>query len=118
MPPFSEKSSKACQKIFVYLRFMTLDPAQLDALRTFFASRPVLRAYLFGSYGRGDADAQSDLDLLVDLDYSQRIGLNFVQMRLDLEHLLRIPVDLVSSEGVSRRLRPIIDAEKVLIYVK
>ena len=97
---------------------MTLDPAQLDALRTFFASRPVLRAYLFGSYGRGDADAQSDLDLLVDLDYSQRIGLNFVQMRLELEHLLRIPVDLVSSEGVSRRLRPIIDAEKVLIYAK
>jgi hypothetical protein len=57
---------------------MTLDPAQLGALRAFFASRPVLRAYLFESYGRFDTDAQSDLDLLVDLDYSQRIGLNFV----------------------------------------
>jgi len=97
---------------------MTLDPAQLDALRSFFTSRPVLRAYLFGSYVRGEADAQSDLDLLVDLDYSQRIGLNFIQMRLDLEQLLSIPVDLVSSEGVSRRLRPIIDSEKVLIYAK
>ena len=32
---------------------------------------------LFGSYVRGVADNRSDIDILVDLDYSQKIGLQF-----------------------------------------
>ena len=32
----------------------------------------VSKFYLFGSYVRGEADSKSDIDLLVDLDYSQR----------------------------------------------
>jgi len=84
----------------------------------YFFTRPVLNAYLFGSYVRGDADSQSDIDILVDLDYSQRIGLQFIQMKIDLEKLLNKKVDLVSSNGLSEYLKPIIDSEKQLIYAK
>jgi predicted nucleotidyltransferase len=41
----------------------------------------VIDAYLFGSYSRGDADENSDIDILVELDYSKLIGLEFVQMQ-------------------------------------
>ncbi|MFH0758102.1 MAG: nucleotidyltransferase domain-containing protein [Bacteroidota bacterium] len=65
---------------------MNLDSSQIEAIKSYFKTRPVLKAYLFGSYVRGEADAKSDIDILVDLDYSQSIGLQFIQMKLDLEN--------------------------------
>ena len=66
---------------------MTIDSKQLETIKEYFKTRPVLKAYLFGSYARGQADKQSDIDILVDLDYSQRIGLGFIQMQIDLENI-------------------------------
>lgn len=97
---------------------MNLDNKQIESLREYFKTRPVLKAYLFGSYVRGDADSKSDIDILVDLDYSQRIGLQFVQMKLDLERILNSKVDLVSSNGISKYIKPIVDEEKQLIYAQ
>lgn len=97
---------------------MNLDSSQIESIKSYFRTRPVLKAYLFGSYVRGEADNQSDIDILVDLDYSQKIGLQFIQMRLDLEKLLNNKVDLVSSNGLSKYIKPIIDDEKQLIYAQ
>lgn len=97
---------------------MNLDNDKIKALNNFFRTRPVLKAYLFGSYVRGEADSQSDIDILVDLDYSQRIGLQFIQMKLDLEKLMNTKVDLVSSNGLSKYIKPLIDGEKQLIYAR
>ena len=97
---------------------MNLDNNQIEAIKNYFRTRPVLRAYLFGSYVRGEADNQSDIDILVDLDYSQRIGLQFIQMKIDLESLLNSKVDLVSSNGLSKYIKPIVDNEKQLIYAQ
>ena len=97
---------------------MNLDSNQIESIKSYFRTRPVLKAYLFGSYVRGEADIQSDIDILVDLDYSQRIGLQFIQMKLDLEKILNSKVDLVSSNGLSKYLKPTIDGEKQLIYAQ
>ena len=97
---------------------MTLDNAKIESIRNYFKTRPVLKAYLFGSYVRGLADSKSDIDILVDLDYSQKIGLQFIQMKLDLEKLLNSEVDLVSSNGLSKYVKPLVDVEKRLIYAK
>ena len=83
---------------------MTLDNSKIEFIKDYFKTRPVLKAYLFGSYVRGLADDKSDIDILVDLDYSQRIGLQFIQMKLDLEKLLNSKVDLVSSNVISNIL--------------
>ena len=97
---------------------MTLDNAKIESIKSYFKSRPVLKAYLFGSFLHGNADSKSDIDILVDLDYTQRIGLLFIQMKIDLEKLLNIKVDLVSSNGLSKYIKPIVDSEKQLIYAK
>ncbi len=81
-----------------------------------FRNKPVLKAYIFGSHAKGKADSESDIDILVDLDYSQRIGLLFIQMKIDLEKLLHKKVDLVSSKGLSPYIKPQIEKEKLLIY--
>ena len=72
----------------------------------------------FGSYVRGEASPESDIDILVDLDYSKKIGLQFIQMKLDLEKLLMTKVDLVSSNGLSEYIKPLVDHEKRLIYAR
>ena len=97
---------------------MHLDKKIIKTINDYFKTRPVLKAYLFGSYVRGDADYQSDIDILVDLDYTQRIGLQFIQMKIDLEKLLNTKVDLVSSNGLSEYIKPFVDDEKQLIYAK
>ena len=63
-----------------------------------------------------DAEFESDIDILVDLDYTQHVGLNFVQMKLDLEEQLHKSIDLVPTEAISRHLLPFINKDKQLIY--
>ena len=100
----------------IYICYMKLDASKIETIRRYFKTCPVLKAYLFGSYSRYEADVQSDIDILVDLDYSQRIGLQFIQMKIDLEALLNAKVDLVSTSGLSQYVKPLVDKEKQLIY--
>ena len=97
---------------------MGIDVTITDKIKRYFKTQPVLKAYVFGSYTRGEATVASDIDLLVELDYSSPIGLHFIQMKLDLEKILQAKVDLVSANGVSKYIKPIIDSQKQLIYAR
>ena len=68
---------------------------------------------LFGSYVRGDQRADSDVDILVDVDPS--IGLEFVSLAKRVEELLGQPVDLVSRRAIKPKSLKYIERE--LIYV-
>jgi predicted nucleotidyltransferase len=87
-------------------------------INNFFKNKPVLRAYLFGSESRNESDTGSDVDILVELDYSEPIGLEFVKMKFELEELIHKKVDLLSSGGMSKYIQPFIDKDKILIYEK
>jgi uncharacterized protein len=59
---------------------------------------------LFGSVARGDARAESDIDLLVEFDRS--IGLfHFVRVKIRLEEILGFRVDLVMRTALRPELR-------------
>ncbi len=103
--------------IFI-IKFMKLQAKHIDIIKAFLKDKPVLKAYLFGSYVRGDADEQSDIDILVELDYSKHIGLGFIKIKQELEQKLNKKIDLVSSMAVSKYILPFIDKEKLLIYEK
>ncbi len=59
---------------------------------------------VFGSVARGDADAQSDVDLLVEFD-ADRSLLDHAALWLELQDLLGGKVDVVSEAGVKARIR-------------
>lgn len=67
---------------------------------------------LFGSHARGDANEDSDLDLLVIIDGVQELRAESIRMRRALRGLL-VPVDLVlaSSEQIER-----LGNEKSFVY--
>jgi len=95
---------------------MTLSSQHINTIRDFFSGLPVKKAYLFGSYSRDEADENSDIDILVELDHSTPIGMRFFSYGSDLQDLLKKKVDIVSAEGLSQYVKPFIDKEKVLIY--
>lgn len=95
---------------------MKLSNEEIKAISDYFRDKPVVRAFLFGSFSREDAATNSDVDILVELDYSKHIGLGFVNMKLDLEDKLHKKIDLVSSNAVSKYILPFINNDKKLIY--
>lgn len=97
---------------------MKLDRSQLDQIKKYFKDKPVLKAYLFGSYSREQASSDSDIDILVELDYSQKIGLKFFQMQTELEKILNQKVDLISNEALSPLIRPQVIRDRKLVYKK
>ena len=95
---------------------MKLSAGDKLLLQQFFIGRPIKKAYLFGSYARNEATKDSDLDILVELDHTQPIGMKFFTYQFELEDILHRKVDLVSDEGLSRHVKPFIDHDKILIY--
>ena len=95
---------------------MNLSVADKALLHKYFSGIPVKKAYLFGSMARNDPSQESDIDILVELDHSQPIGMKFFLYQSDLEELLHKKVDLVTTEGLSRHVKPFIDKDKILIY--
>jgi predicted nucleotidyltransferase len=95
---------------------MNLTPDNKLIIQQFFAGKPVKKAYLFGSYARNEAEKDSDIDLIVELDHTQPIGMRFFAYQIELEKLLNIKVDLISNDGLSKYIKPLIDKERILIY--
>lgn len=59
---------------------------------------------IFGSVARGEADEQSDLDLLVNMDNKCSL-LHLAGLHIELEELLGCKVDVVTEEGLRDRIR-------------
>ena len=95
---------------------MNISQENIDILQNYFKNKPVFKAFIFGSFARGDADLNSDYDILVELDYSKKIGMEFLQMQIELSDLLKTNVDLVSDKAISKYIRPFVDKDKMLIY--
>ena len=83
----------------------------------YFKTQPVLKAWLFGSFSRGEERPDSDVDILVVYDRTQRIGLlKIAGMMVDLEQKLKRPVDLVEEKGLLQFAKNSVNNDKILIY--
>ena len=67
---------------------------------------------IFGSVARGEADVNSDLDLLVDLEPGRSL-FDLGGLTVDLEDLLGCPVDIVTENGLKPRIRSRVLAEAI-----
>ena len=76
---------------------------RLDESRTELRRLGALRIGLFGSFARDAGQANSDVDLLVDLD--RREFDRYMDLKIYLEDLLGRRVDLVLSDRIKPALR-------------
>ena len=72
---------------------------------------PIRRLALFGSWARGEAREDSDVDVMVEVDPS--IGLGFVDLGDELERALGRRVDLVSRRAIKPSLWQRIEPELI-----
>ena len=73
-----------------------------------------LRVYLFGSYARGDADADSDIDLRIDKGSIR--GVQMGGLAVDLEEAFGLKVDLISTGSLEQEFLQAIAGDEVLLY--
>ena len=88
-----------------------------NKLKTFFLAYPVEKAWLFGSYARGEETDSSDIDILVKFDEKTEISLfDYIGIKLDLEENLQKNVDLVEDGFLLKYAQTTADKDKILIY--
>ncbi len=81
----------------------------------YFKTQPVVKAWLFGSFARGEETAESDVDILIQPEGS--VGLfKLSGMHLDLQDLLHTDVDLVTVKGLLPFAAESANRDKILIY--
>ena len=68
---------------------------------------------IFGSYARKEQSDGSDLDILVE--FTDKIGVRFIDLAEELEDLTGLKVDLVSKKGIKEKYLKSIDSD--LLYV-
>ena len=74
---------------------------------------PISQLGVFGSYARGEATENSDLDVAVELNGP--MGLNFVAMANEIDALFGVKVDVVPKRSIKPVYLPLI--EKDILYV-
>lgn len=89
-------------------------PIELSTIQDILRAHGVITASIFGSYARGEAGSNSDLDILVN--YRPGTSLfDHIDLKDELEKHSGMHVDVVSERALSRHIKPFIDKEKITI---
>lgn len=68
---------------------------------------------IFGSFARNEQNESSDIDIMVE--FSEPVGVEFIDLANELERILQRRVDLVSKNGIKEKYYKVIQNE--LSYV-
>lgn len=79
------------------------------------ATQPVAKAWLFGSYSRGEETPSSDIDILVRFDNDVTL-MGYARTYRQLKELLRKDIDLVEEGTLLPFAAPSAEKDKVLVY--
>ncbi|KAA6330748.1 hypothetical protein EZS27_020581 [termite gut metagenome] len=91
--------------------------AIIRKLNDFFALQPIEKAWIFGSYSRGEETRKSDMDILVRFDHNANITLfKYAGMVNTLQELLHKKIDLVEEGQLKDFAGESADTDKILIY--
>lgn len=89
----------------------------IQLIADYFKTQPVLKAWLFGSFARGEETEDSDLDILVEYDKNARISLLTIShMMGELEKSTGRRIDLIEDGCLLPFAVESANRDKVLIY--
>ncbi len=102
----------------VYLeKIVIMEHRLIQKLSSYFASQPIEKAWLFGSYSRSEQNKKSDLDILVSFSKDSKINLfKYIHIVNDLSELTGKKIDLVEDGQLKPFARESVEHDKILIY--
>lgn len=93
-----------------------MDKNIIDIISQYFSRKPIEKAWVFGSFSRGEQRPDSDIDILITFVPNTKMGLQFFGMIDDLEKLLNRSVDLVVEGDLLPFAAKSANRDKKLIY--
>jgi len=91
--------------------------AIINKLQNFFPSYPVEKAWIFGSYARGEQTRKSDVDIMVRFVKDTPITLiDYAKIMNNLSDVLHKKVDLVQEGTLYDFAENFVESEKILVY--
>ena len=91
----------------------------IDKLIPVFKQYPVTRAALFGSYARGEQSSDSDVDIFLEIDYTDVLPDIVLSIWDDVENCLQLNIDVLTHgalENAPKRFRDNVLKELRYIY--
>ena len=94
-----------------------MQQAMINTIRNYMANQPVDKAWVFGSFSRGEETDESDVDILVRFVPNATVTLiTYCDIKNTLQDLLKRPVDLVEEGQLKPFAKQSADSDKLLIY--
>lgn len=90
----------------------------INPIKEYLKTQPIERAWVFGSFSRGEERSDSDIDLLVEYDRkNQRVGLfTIINIKQQLQQLVGREIDLVENGTLMSFAQKSAEKDKILIY--
>ncbi len=85
-------------------------------IKAYLASMPIDKAWIFGSFARGEETDHSDIDILVQFTKGVKLGFRYFHFISDLEAISNRKIDLVEISTLDPFVVPYVNQDKVLIY--
>jgi len=93
-----------------------MNPEIKRILCEYFKQKPIDKAWVFGSFSRGEEKPDSDVDIMITFVPGAKMGLSFFGMIIELEQRLNRPVDLVVQGDLLPFAVDSAEHDKVLVY--
>lgn len=108
---------KNSKYFYITIDIVILSKEQIkQIIKAYFTGKPVKKVWLFGSYARGEANEDSDVDFLVDIEKDSKLGIKYYHWHTELEVILNKKVDIVTAGWENEFIKPFIDRDKNIIY--
>lgn len=87
-----------------------------NTISEYFKTKPVNKAWVFGSFAREEERPGSDIDILIQFIPGAKMGFAYFGMICDLEERLSRNVDLVVEGNLLPFAKESANKDKVLVY--
>lgn len=94
-----------------------LNQSVINTIRKYLSTQPIERAWLFGSFARGEETEDSDIDIIFEPQENQYFSLlTYAHIHRELEQLLHRKVDLVAEGTLRPHIATSAEKDKTQIY--
>ena len=94
-----------------------MDANVIQKVREYLSTQPVLKAWVFGSFSRGEQTPSSDVDIIVVFDEKAEVSLiGYVRIQYELETIFGRKVDLVEEGSLLPFAVESANRDRKLIY--
>ena len=116
---YAREALKVAEEKIEYLSKTKLSRSEIiEIIKKYFNNdKKILKAWLFGSFSRGEDDYKSDIDLMIQVNEGSKFSLfDLAEIQYQLEINIPYKIDVVMRGGIKPQIMARIKSDLKLIY--